>query len=105
MDKKRKARTDRNHVIYALRGPEDALYVGLTVCAGKSPKKAVEQRYVKHVGRALLQTKDWKLCTAIRTHGAEAFTRDVLEVVRGKAMAHQRERELTKTLNANLNTA
>lgn len=103
---KRKARSDRSHVIYRLTNTiTGEVYVGLTVCAGRSPKKAVEARWVKHVGRATIHDKAWKLCESIRRHGPGAFTREVLEVVRGKAEAHQRERALTRELQATLNTA
>ena len=103
---KRKPRSDRSHVIYRLTNTlTGEVYIGLTVCAGRSPKKAVEARWVKHVGRATLHDNAWKLCESIRRHGPKAFTRDVLEVVRGKAEAHQRERALTKEHGATPNTA
>jgi hypothetical protein len=107
MDKpKRKPRSDRSHVIYRITNTITGdTYIGLTVCAGKSPKRAVDARWVRHVGRALLHDKSWKLCESIRKHGEKSFTREVLEVVRGKAAAHQRERALTKELGATLNTA
>ena len=109
MDKqltKRKKRSDRMHVIYTVKCvPTNELYVGLTVCAGNSPKKAVAGRWTRHVTRALTQNKDWTLCQAIRAHGPEAFKVEVLEKVRGKAEAHAREREVTKQLGAGLNTA
>lgn len=103
---KRKKRADRMHVIYQatclLTGDT---YIGLTVCAGNTPKKAVEGRWKRHVTRALTQAKDWTLCKAIRQHGPEAFMVIVLEKVRGKAEAHTREREVTKAIGATLNTA
>jgi len=103
---KRKKRSDRMHVIYQVTClPTGARYVGLTVCGGVSPKRAVEGRWKRHVTRALTQAKEWTLCQAIRTFGAEAFKVEVLEKVRGKAEAHQREREVTKTVGATLNTA
>jgi hypothetical protein len=103
---KRKKRTDRMHVIYKVTCvPTGDLYIGLTVCAGNSPKKAVEGRWKRHVTRALTQAKEWTLCKAIRQHGAEMFVVEVMEKVRGKAEAHQRERELTKAIGATLNTA
>lgn len=109
MDKqvvKRKKRADRMHVIYQVTCISTGeKYVGLTVCAGNSPKKAVEGRWQRHVTRALRQTKGWKLCEAIRQFGADAFQVEVLEKVRGKAQAHQREREVTKQVGATLNTA
>jgi len=103
---KRKKRSDRMHVIYLVTcQPTGEKYVGLTVCAGNTPKKAVAGRWTRHVTRALTQDKDWTLCKAIRDHGPEAFMVEVLEKVRGKAEAHVREREVTKAIGATLNTA
>jgi hypothetical protein len=103
---KRKPRSDRMHVIYQVTCvPTGERYIGLTVCAGNSPKKAVEGRWKRHVTRALSQEKGWKLCEAIREHSPAAFAVEVLEKVRGKAQAHQREREVTKEVGATLNTA
>jgi hypothetical protein len=103
---KRKKRADRMHVIYRVTCMITAeTYVGLTVCAGNSPKKAVEGRWKRHVTRALTQAKDWALCKAIRQHGPDMFMVEVLEKVRGKAEAHQREREITKAIGSTLNTA
>jgi hypothetical protein len=103
---KRKKRSDRMHAIYKVTcKPTAEVYIGMTVCSGLSPKKAVEGRWQRHVTRALTQAKDWTLCKAIRQHGAEAFVVEVMERVRGKAEAHQREREVTKQIGATLNTA
>jgi len=103
---KRKKRSDRMHVIYRVTCMATAeTYIGLTVCAGNSPKKAVAGRWQRHVTRALTQDKDWTLCKAIRQHGPELFMVEVLEKVRGKAEAHAREREITKAIGATLNTA
>ena len=94
------------HVIYQLTCiPTGERYIGLTVCAGNTPKKAVEGRWKRHVTRALRHDKDWALCEAIRFFGPEAFDVEVLEKVRGKAQAHVREREVTKAIGATLNTA
>jgi len=103
---KRKKRTDRNHAIYKLTlKVTGEVYIGLTVCSGLTPKKAVEGRFQRHVKRALTQGKDWALCNAIRNFGAEAFLVEVVKTVRGKAEAHTFERQLTKELGAALNTA
>lgn len=103
---KRKKRTDRNHAIYKLTVKETGeCYIGLTVCSGLTPKKAVEGRFQRHVTRALNQDKDWSLCKAIRLYGAAAFQVEVIQTVRGKAEAHTFERQLTKELGASLNTA
>lgn len=103
---KRKKRADRMHVIYQVTcAPTNETYIGLTVCAGNSPTKAVDGRWKRHVTRAIRHDKGWKLCEAIRLHGPTAFEVKVLEKVRGKAQAHAREREVTKLVGATLNTA
>lgn len=103
---KRKKRADRTHAIYRLVNIKtNEIYIGMTVCGGVSPKKAVEGRFQRHVTRALTQAKEWTLCRAIREHGKEAFKVEVLTTIRGKAEAHILEREFTKKLGASLNTA
>jgi len=91
----RKRRSDRKHAIYLL---ENILtgeqYIGVTVTQGAAVKRAVKVRFQKHVSRAKKETKEWALCNALREWGAECFKFDVLEVIRGKAEAHKREREL-----------
>lgn len=101
---KRKTRTDRNHAIYVITNVlTEQQYIGVTVCSG-SMKKALKVRMQKHVRRALTENKDWALCKSIREFGAEAFTYGLVETLRGKAVAHTRERELTKMFNPALNT-
>lgn len=101
----RKRRSDRKHAVYAvvniLTGD---CYIGITVTQGAAVKRAVKVRFQKHVSRAKQESKDWSFCRAIREWGAECFEPRVLEVVRGRKAAHQRERELIKTLNPTLNT-
>lgn len=104
--KKRKRRSDRNHLIYMLVNEHTGeRYVGLTVIAGRQVKVALRDRWNKHVQRALEQGKSWTLCESIRTWGPEAFTQHIVEIVRGKAQAHARETELKKQLKTELNTA
>jgi hypothetical protein len=94
------------HVIYQVTCTVTAeTYIGLTVCAGNTPKRAVLGRWQRHVTRALTQGRDWTLCKTIRQHGPEAFLVEVLEKVRGKAAAHVREREITRATGSTLNTA
>jgi hypothetical protein len=103
---KRKKRSDRNHAIYRLINILTGdIYVGMTVCSGMTPKKAVEGRFQRHVTRALTQNKDWTLCKAIREHGAASFKVEVVKTIRGKAQAHIEERQITKEQGATLNTA
>lgn len=100
---KRKRRLDRNHIVYSLAiGKLE--YIGVTYVQDRSPVKSLRRRWQKHVRRALTEGRDWALCKAIRRFGAEAFTVEVVEVVRGKSAAHTRERELIRSLRPRLNT-
>jgi len=76
-------------------------YIGVT--AGFRLKD-LRVRVNKHVQRALREDKDWLLCKEIRKHGPDSFTYQILEIVRGKAEAHARERELIGELCPALNT-
>lgn len=100
---KRKARSDRRHLIYSLsvNGKE---YIGVTFVDKGRINYSLTRRWQKHVRRAMTEGKDWKLCTAIRKYGPEAFEVCYYEVVRGKSEAHQLERELIKTRKPKLNT-
>jgi hypothetical protein len=102
----RKRRSDRNHVIYVIRnnvtGQE---YIGLTVLSfGGNAKRTVFRRIQKHVQRANTESKGWALSESIRTHGNEAFTFGIVEIVRGKKEAHARETLLINTIQPELNT-
>lgn len=100
---KRKRRLDRNHIVYSLTVGR-LEYIGVTYVEGRSPTKSLRRRWQKHVRRALTEGRDWTLCDAIRKHGPDAFTVEVLEVVRGKPAAHVRERELIRARKPKLNT-
>lgn len=99
----RKTRSDRNHVIYSLTiGKRE--YIGVTVVNNRSPSKSLNRRWQKHVQRAYAEDKGWKLCEAIRKHGPEKFTVEIVQVVRGKSAAHQVERDLIRVRKPKLNT-
>lgn len=96
-----KKRCDRNHVIYRMF-IGDQSYIGLTVANGRAFGKAVKLRVQKHISRAMIEQKDWSICEALR--GAEVVEYEVLEVIRGRKPAHQRERVLISEFNPSLNT-
>jgi len=91
----RKRRNDRNHVVYSCvcekTGEE---YVGITVALGSAYRKSVASRWQKHVYHAFVEGRSFPLQKAIRKHGAEAFSHELIAVVRGKSAAHALEREL-----------
>jgi hypothetical protein len=101
----RKKRSDRNHVLYRVTCVDTGdSYVGLTVALGKAYVKSVKIRWQKHVSRAIRETKDWHFCNALRELADCEWQYEVLEVVRGRKPAHQRERELIFELEPSLNT-
>lgn len=101
---KRKRRCDRNHILYIATAPNGESYIGLTVVEG-TPQQSMRRRWLKHVNRAKCEGLDWTLCRAIRQVGSDAFELRILERVRGKAAAHQREVELIAEHRPRLNTA
>jgi hypothetical protein len=96
----KKKRSDRNYVIYRLT-INGQHYIGLTVAIGRALFKSVKIRTQKHISRALIEDKDWILCNAIRN--TELVEYEVMEVIRGRKPAYQRERELIAELNPELN--
>ncbi len=97
----RKKRKDRNYVLYRVSGGDDT-YIGLTVSQGRAFWKSVKIRVQKHISRAMKENKDWTMCNFIRETN-ETIYYEVLEVVRGRKAAYQRERELISELNPSLN--
>jgi hypothetical protein len=104
LEKHRKKRVDRNHVIYELN-IEGLTYVGVTAKTESTPLKSARTRAAKHYYRAKTENKDWLLCCALRALASkDEIVVRVLEVVRGKAEAHRREVELRRVLGPALNT-
>lgn len=102
----RKRRTDRNQIVYYIQDVVTLeYYIGLTVLSFKgNVRKTLNRRMQKHLQRALTENKNWGLSRALRERGAERFVFGVVEVVRGKRPAHNRETELINTLQPAFNT-
>lgn len=103
MKKQRKRRSDRLHLVYKLQ-VRSLIYIGVTHVDKRDVAKSLRRRWLKHVQRALAETHTWKLCEAIRKYGADNFAVEVVEVVRGKTVAHEIERELIEAMKPKLNT-
>ena len=101
----RKPRSDRNHVIYRVECMDTGdSYIGLTVAKGNAFLRSVKVRWQKHVSRAICEDKNWSFCNALRDNANAVWRYEVLEVVRGRKPAHQRERQLIAVYEPNLNT-
>ena len=99
----RKRRNDRNHVIYQITAPNGDRYIGVTFARRRAWKRSAKIRWEAHVRNALDYHRQNLLSISIRKHGPGRFTREVLEIVRGKQNAHNRERELLRLLQPELN--
>ena len=100
----RKKRVDRNHIIYELR-VAGGNYIGVTAKTETTINKSVLARAAKHFYRAKRESKDWLLCSALRTLADKSEIEVyVHEVIRGKAAAHLREVELRRLFKPTLNT-
>ena len=99
-----KPRTDRNHIIYEIITPQGS-YIGVTAKTQTTVLKSLRARAAKHWYRARTESKTWALCHYLRTltDKSEIDIR-MHEMVRGKAPAHARERELIRLYNPALNT-
>lgn len=101
----RKKRNDRNYVLYQIVWPDSGdSYIGLTVATGRAFLRSVKVRVQKHLSRARVENKDWTLCHFIRENSEVELDYEVLEVVRGRKPAYQRERVLISELQPSLNT-
>lgn len=101
----RKKRSDRNHVLYRVSCLNTGdTYIGLTVAQGQAFLRSVKVRWQKHVSRSIREDKSWALYECLRENVDSEWRYEVLEVVRGRKPAHQRERELIAEYSPTLNT-
>jgi hypothetical protein len=99
----RKKRNDRNYVLYQLTA-ENETYIGLTVAQGQAFLRSVKVRVQKHLSRAKREDKSWTLYAFLRSNPEVQLQYEVLEVVRGRKPAYQREREIIAEVAPTLNT-
>ncbi len=101
----RKKRNDRNYVLYQIVWPDSGdRYVGLTVATGRAFLRSVKVRVQKHLSRARVENKNWTLYEFLRKNQGLELDYEVIEVVRGRKPAYQRERQLIAEYLPTLNT-
>ena len=101
----RKKRSDRNYVLYQVTCEDTGdSYIGVTVSQGRAFLRSVKVRWQKHVSRALCENKAWNFCEFLRSMPDADYTYQVVEVIRGRKNAYQRERELIRDVSPTLNT-
>lgn len=101
----RKVRTDCNHLVYRIicdaTGDD---YIGITRMAyPRSVWRSLDRRWQKHRHHAFTEMRDYLLHEAMRKHGEEAFSYQPLFIVRGKAAAHEVERDCIAEMKPSLN--
>lgn len=105
MVKGRKRRNDRNHLVYRLTcDTTGETYIGITVCKGRAYWKSLATRWQKHLYHAIIEKRPYALQKAIRKHGSDAWSYEIIEIVRGKSAAHEIERGLIAEETPELNT-
>ncbi len=101
----RKKRNDRNHVIYEIVNTTNGKsYLGITAAIGRRFKYSVLLRFQKHQSRARKENKNWALYIDMKENDASVYELFIVDVVRGKALAHQIETQLLKEFNYELNS-
>lgn len=101
----RKKRNDRNYVLYQITSEDSGdSYIGVTVATGRAFLRSVKVRVQKHLSRANREDKCWTFCEFIRKNPDTQLAYEVIEVVRGRKNAYQRERELISEYQPTLNT-
>ena len=101
----RKKRKDRNHIIYEIVNTlTGKSYLGVTAAIGRRFNYSVVLRFQKHQSRARKENKQWALYIDMRENDPEVYELFIVDVVRGKKLAHQIETELLKEFNYELNS-
>lgn len=101
----RKKRSDRNHIIYEIVNTSNGKsYIGITAAIGRRFHYSAKLRLQKHFSRARRENKDWALYRDMRENDQSVYDLFIVDVVRGKKLAHQIEVELIKEFNYELNS-
>jgi len=101
----RKKRNDRNHIIYEIVNTTNGKsYLGVTAAIGRRFNYSAVLRFQKHCSRARKENKQWALYIDMRENDESVYELFIVDVVRGKALAHQIETKLLKEFKYELNS-
>ena len=106
---RKKTRKDSKHLIYEI---ENSLtgqsYIGVTSLSQfyhtKSVRYAANRRFQKHYSKAKSGECKWKLHKDMRKYGGDVYNVWILDVVKGKELAHQIETEFLQQKRYELNS-
>lgn len=95
---RKKTRKDSKHLIYEIENTANGKsYIGVTSLSQfyntKSVRYAAIRRFQKHYSRAHKEQLDWTLYKDMRRYDKDVYNVWILDVVKGKELAHQIETE------------
>jgi predicted GIY-YIG superfamily endonuclease len=100
-----KRRSDRNHLIYKIENLSNGdFYIGVTVVSGRAYLKSLRSRWKRHIYKATILREEWSFSKAIREFGESQFKLEIMEIVRGKSTAFERESSIINDLRPTYNT-
>jgi len=104
-----KTRKDSKHLIYEIENTlTGACYIGVTSLSQfyhtKSVRYAANRRFQKHMSKARTGECKWKLHKDMRKYGGDVYNVWILDVVKGKKLAHQIETEFLQQKSYKLNS-
>ena len=101
----RKKRNDRNHELYEIVNTSNGKsYLGITAAIGRRFHYSAKLRLQKHFSRARKENKQWALYIDMRENDESVYELFIVDIVRGKALAHQIETQLLKEFQYELNS-
>lgn len=104
--KRSKKRSDRKHLVYEIEPVKGLKYVGVTGMQKQAVKKTMKTRFSKHVD-SVKNNPTSMFHKFISKSGIDVdkIKPKILDIARGKATAHELEREYIKSGNYLLNTS
>lgn len=101
---RRTRRSDSAYVIYEAMSPEGQNYIGVTGKTESSAMASALERWRRHRSRGVHEAREWPLYRYLRSGGLDMLWKiTVIEIVRGRAEAYDRERAIVMERKPTLN--